>query len=107
MTYFGEEGSSLIHYDKSDTKRLQEITLKVYKEQPLIFSYFSSHPHSQWILRENTKWSFLITPLMRSHYLMCLQMFPNPKILNPKVLSWFMKFLSLEALLKNIINNKP
>jgi len=41
------ESSSLIQNDKSDTKRLQEISLKTHKEQTLISTHFSSHPHSQ------------------------------------------------------------
>jgi len=68
MTYFKGESSSLINYDKGNTKGLQEISLKVHKEQTLISTHFSSHPHSKRILRENTKGSFLTIPLMRSHY---------------------------------------
>lgn len=40
------ERSFLIHYDKSDTKMLQEISLKTHKEQILISTHFSSHLHS-------------------------------------------------------------
>jgi hypothetical protein len=39
------ERSFLIHYDESDTNRLEEIMLKAQSEQILISTIFLSHPH--------------------------------------------------------------
>jgi len=47
ITYSKGESNSPFHFEKRDTKRLQEISLKVHKEQTLISTHFSSHPHSQ------------------------------------------------------------
>jgi len=77
-----------------------KISLNAHKEQYLISTHFSSHSHSQWILRENTKWRFLILPMVKSHYPRCLQCFPSQenlltKILNLKVTSFVIPSFSL------------
>lgn len=40
------------------TRKLQELRSQADKEQTLISIHFLNHSKSQWILRENKKWSF-------------------------------------------------
>jgi len=56
MTYFGGESSSLIHYNKNDTNRIQQISLKAHNEQTLISTYFASHSHSHVGMAMGIQW---------------------------------------------------